>query len=79
MQDAFDDSKANFKGISQDKDLYISSAIHKSFIEVNEKGTEAAAATVVQFKNRCKSRIREEIFDFKADRPFFYYIKDENT
>ncbi|CAI9586546.1 unnamed protein product [Staurois parvus] len=71
MLDAFS-HKANLSGIS-DIGLYVSKMIHKAFIEVNEEGTEAAAATGVVIQP--KSAIRQ----FIVDHPFLCFIKHNAT
>mgnify|MGYP001484222743 FL=1 len=76
MTDAFDEMLADFSGMTGDKDLYISKVIHQSFIEVNEEGTEAAAATAVIMSG--KSISLGPIL-FKADRPFIFLIQDKKT
>ena len=58
-------------------DLYISELVHKAFIEVNEAGTEAAAATAIIFDGE-KSET-PEYPTFRANRPFIYMIKDNIT
>ncbi|MCK5760529.1 MAG: serpin family protein, partial [Candidatus Delongbacteria bacterium] len=55
----------------------ISAIIHKTFIEVDEKGTEAAAATAVVM--RMKSARPQESPEFRADHPFFYFIRENST
>ncbi|XP_070796851.1 serpin B6-like [Pituophis catenifer annectens] len=73
MTDAFDEDKADFSGMSTNNDLVISEVVHKSFIEVNEEGTEAAAATAVIgiFKGA------NVVAEFKADHPFIFSIIDQ--
>lgn len=61
---------------SKDK-LQVSKIIHKAFIEVNEKGTEAAAATAYMVMMRSAPE-PEEPKTFHADHPFYYVIYDEN-
>jgi serpin B len=75
MEDAFSPGAADFSGINGQKDLYISKVIHKSFVEVNEEGTEAAAATAVVLDT--KALIEELVF--KADHPFIFLIRDKET
>lgn len=74
MADAFSDAAADFSGMRADagRDLYISNVIHKAFVDVNEVGTEAAAATAVVMGT--KSVSRKPVF--KADRPFLFLIRD---
>ncbi|XP_013855087.1 antithrombin-III [Austrofundulus limnaeus] len=75
LMDLFDASKASLPGILEDgsDSLYISSAFHKAFLEVNEEGSEAAAATVVVAVGRSINLNREV---FLADRPFLVLIRE---
>ncbi len=65
--------RADFSGISPG--IFISEVIHKAVIEVNEKGSEAAAATVAEMM---KSSLPRRI-EFTVDRPFFFVIADDRT
>jgi len=67
---------ADFSGIAEDEKLYISKVVHKANIELDEEGTEAAAATAVLMR---KTTMLIEDVDFKVDRPFIYMIKDQKT
>ena len=73
MRDAFVPATADFSGIAGGGNLYISKAIHQAFVEINEQGSEAAAATAVVMDRESEPRIIE----FRADRPFIYVIIDE--
>jgi serpin B len=72
MQDAFAGS-ADFSGMTEETRLYIDEVIHKAIIDVNEAGTEAAAATAVVMR---KTSVLMENVTFKADRPFIYAIRN---
>jgi serpin B len=74
MTDAFNPEKADFSGMNGKKDLWISDVFHQSFIEVNEEGTEAAAATGVVMTHALHI---ESIF--RADHPFIFIIKDNRS
>lgn len=69
--------KADFSGMSGEKDLFIKTVLHKAFIEVNEEGSEAAAATAVVMA-RASMNGPKPIF-FRADHPFIFMIKDKTT
>ncbi|MBN1975410.1 MAG: serpin family protein [Sedimentisphaerales bacterium] len=71
MKDAFS-SIADFSGMTGKRDLFISAVMHKAFVEVNEEGTEAAAATAVIMQ---KDEPRPTPV-FRADRPFIFMITD---
>lgn len=75
MKDAFDSQNAAFKSLatSDSGNIYISRVIHKTKIDVNERGTKAGAATAVELK--CESA-NEDIKEVKLNRPFFYMIVD---
>ncbi|KAH7846617.1 hypothetical protein Vadar_016083 [Vaccinium darrowii] len=60
-----------------DGKLYVSSIFHKSFIEVNEEGTEAAAASAAYVTYECCDM--EEEIDFVADHPFLFVIREDMT
>ena len=71
---------AGFSKLSPSADLYISDVIHKAFIEINEEGTEAAAATAVVMRIESVGPHEEpKPKEFIADHPFLYYIIDNQT
>ncbi len=77
MRKAFDN--ADFRGMhTSDEHLFISHVLHKAFVEVNEEGTEAAAATAVVVKADSASVMPEPVV-FRADRPFVFAIRDNKT
>jgi serpin B len=77
MPDAFQESLADFSGITGGKDLYISSVIHQAMIDVNEEGSEAAAATAVVMSGKSVNIDMPE--EFRADRPFLFLIVHNST
>ncbi|XP_053322699.1 serpin B6-like [Spea bombifrons] len=74
MPDAFNPTLANFSGMTDHDNLYVSNIYHKTFLEVNEKGTEAASAAAPVMAMR--SLFSDE---FKANRPFHFLIKHNKT
>lgn len=76
MKDAFSPA-ADFTGMGWAKGLlWIGQVKHKAFVEVNEEGTEAAAATAVEMVTKAVA-VREPVF--RADHPFFFMIRDNKT
>ncbi|MBP7528403.1 MAG: hypothetical protein KA801_10780 [Syntrophorhabdaceae bacterium] len=76
MTDAFSPA-ADFTGMGWQKGmLWIGQIKHKAFVEVNEEGTEAAAATAVEMVTKSMP-VREPVF--RADHPFFFMIRDNET
>ena len=76
MRLAFTD-QADLSGISGDQSLYVSTIAQKAFIDVNEKGTEASAATIAVVQQ--KSAPGGEPLQIKIDRPFIFQIRDTAT
>jgi serpin B len=80
MGTAFDEARANFSGMIQmgGQNVYISRVKHKTFAEVNEEGTEAAAVTSTEMR-ATSMRMPTERFRMVVDRPFFCAIRDNAT
>lgn len=77
MVDAFTKAKANFSGMDgREKWLYIGAVIHKAFVDVNEEGTEAAAATVVAMRAMAMPEPPPVV---RADHPFLFLIRENST
>lgn len=83
MEDAFDFCAADFGGITGSEpcvtgqSLYISEILHKSFVSVDEEGTEAAAATAVVMDTETSVPVDPPSVRF--DRPFYYAVYDHGT
>jgi serpin B len=80
MKEAFDGNMADFSGMASRKmmqrdggNLYVSAVIHKAYVDVNEEGTEAAAATAVRHGMSGVPII------FRADHPFMFLIRDNRS
>lgn len=74
MENAFDPEKADFSNINGQKDLYVSDVIHQTHLELDENGTKASAATIVEM-----SKNAADIGTYKyvnLDRPFVYILLD---
>ncbi|XP_077209586.1 leukocyte elastase inhibitor-like isoform X2 [Paroedura picta] len=72
LWDVFDSSKADLSGMSVYPELHLSKIVHTSFIEVNEGGTKAAAATarIPMFSNLCRGKV------FNINHPFMIILRD---
>ena len=77
MTDAFDADKADFSNMANSSP-YISTVIHKTFIEVDRNGTKAAAATAVMVEDACMPE-PEPVREVYCDRPYAYAIVDMET
>ncbi|XP_036101460.1 serpin B11 isoform X1 [Molossus molossus] len=75
MTDVFNQIKADLSGISSAKGLYLSKVLHKSYVDVNEEGTVAAAATGDNLVVK-RLPIRTQ---FMANHPFLFFIKHTGT
>lgn len=72
-------SNADFSKITGKKDLFISDVLHKTYIDLDEKGTEAAAVTAVIMARGAFELPSEQVKTFHADRPFMYMIRENTT
>jgi serpin B len=81
MDVAFSPKSADFSGmcpVSHDRNVYIDDVLHKTFAEVNEEGTEAAAVTAVVMGVTSSAEMVRP-FRMVVDRPFFFAIRDNKT
>ncbi|XP_051731590.1 leukocyte elastase inhibitor-like [Ctenopharyngodon idella] len=76
MSSVFQETKADLAGMSSQDGLFISAVVHKAFVEVNEEGTEAAAATGF-ILGSCASK--QDPQNFTADHPFIFFIRHNPT
>lgn len=76
MPDAFSPLKADFSGMTKKEKLFISAVLHKAFVDVNEEGTEAAAATGVVVGT---TSVQMPPKEFRADHPFLFLIRDNRS
>ena len=72
-------TNADFSGMDGTRDLLVTDVIHQAFIDVNEEGTEAAAATAVIIGGRGYTPVEEPVPVFRADHPFIFFIQDDET
>ncbi|XP_058438330.1 serpin B9 isoform X2 [Marmota monax] len=75
MVDAFQQGQADFSAMSTETELCLSKVVHKSVVEVNEEGTEAAAATGIAIMGCCAACLPR----FCADHPFLFFIRHNKT
>lgn len=78
MKSAFDANSADFSGMTEHANLYIDQVFHKAWIDVNEEGTEAAAATALVMVPT-SALLPPEPKLFRADHPFIFMILDRKT
>lgn len=78
MKKAFVFGHADFSGMADTKELFISEVIHKAFVDVNEEGTEAAAATGV-LTDLSEERMPSKPVIFRADHRFIFLIRDTRS
>ena len=76
MPSAFDPNTADFSGMDGTGGLFIGDVIHKAFVNVAEKGTEAAAATAVIMKDASAPMVDMYVL---ANQPFLYFLRDQPT
>jgi serpin B len=75
MKQIFSAATADLSGMDGKRDLYVSAVVHKAYVDVNEEGTEAAAATGVVVTLRAAPAHPE----FRADHPFVFLIRDNHS
>ena len=79
IEDVFDQEKADLSNIMTKEPIYVSTAIHKTYIDLNEKGTKAAAITYFGMEKSAIAPERVETKRIEFNKPFVYMIRDSKT
>lgn len=83
IKDAFDENNANLSGMLSNNinaNLYVSKAVHKTHIELNESGTKASAVTYLQIdENASIDEDKAKIINIEFNKPFIYIIKEKDS
>ena len=78
MKTAFRYPGADFSGMDGTRELYLGAVVHQAMVDVNEEGTEAAAATAVAMTAGA-APMPEKPVVFRADHPFLFVIRDTRS
>jgi len=78
MEIAFDPDRANFTDMADPSDIWIGRVIHKTFLEIDEEGTEAAAATVVEMWEKSAAPGSDHP-TMRIDRPYIFAIRENHS
>ena len=76
MHNPFDENNADFTGLREQGEIYISKVLHKTYLKVFEEGCEAAAVTVIIDEEGCADGVEEKIYNMKVNRPFLFLLKN---
>ena len=76
MIEAFDENKADFRGLRKEGSLFVNEVIHKTYMRVFEDGCEAAAVTAIDVIGGGMITVEEKIYDMKINRPFLFLLKN---
>lgn len=78
IRDAFDRDNTDFSNMTGKKELFISNVLHKAYLKVDEEGTEAAAATVIEMPKATAAR-PTDILEVTIDKPFTFVVLDKTN
>jgi len=79
IKDLFVDGAADLSGVDGSRELYVSKVLHRAVVDVNEEGTEAAAATAMTYAVYACILPLKTLPQFRADHPFLFFIQHNAT